>query len=76
MLVSEYMNRRCICGALRAAHYHAHDAQPDGRWIPTPATLRVLGGNGCRGFTDEIELELGGNPIENKHLGPLMREGD
>jgi len=30
----------------------------------------------CEGFLDAIELELGGMPLANKHLRPLMIEGD
>jgi hypothetical protein len=75
--VAEYMALRCLCGATRAEHVHAHDLATDGTWNPTDDTLRVIGMNDrCRGFTWEMERELGGNPLVNKHLAPLMAPGD
>ncbi len=76
MTVAEYMTLRCLCGATRAAHHHGHVPDADGACKPTEANLVVIGPNDrCRGFTWEIERELGGNPLENKHLAPLMGEG-
>lgn len=81
MIVAEYMNRRCVCGELRKDHAHHHEwVNADGtlKTNPDMRKVRVLAvTNGeCTGFLDEIELELGGYPPTNKHLGPLMRNGD
>lgn len=79
MTVAEYMNLRCICGAPRREHAHAYDDQltPEGIWNDYPTKLRVVGvANDCKAFTWELERELGGKPLANKHLRPLMVEGD
>jgi hypothetical protein len=69
MTVAEYMTLRCQCGATRAEHAHAYD--------PSSKVVRVIGiYTDCQAFTWEIERELGGDPTRNKHLAPLMREGD
>ena len=68
--VAEYMERFCMCGAPRRAHAHANN----GRLAPE---FKVVGvANGCEQFVDAIERELGGNPLTNKHLAPLMQQGD
>jgi hypothetical protein len=79
LTVSEYMALRCLCGAPRSEHAHAYEdfVLPDGTFNPTPTRLRVVGvSTTCPAFTWERERELGGNPLSNPHLGPLMREGD
>jgi hypothetical protein len=79
LTVAEYMNLRCLCGKPRAEHVHAHDdfLLPGGVLNPHPTELRVVGmTTDCKAFTWEIERELGGNPLENKYLRPLMVEGD
>lgn len=78
MTVAEYMNLRCLCGLLRSAHVHSYaDALLPGDFLnPHPTDLRVIGGASCNTFTWEMERELGGNPLENKRLRPLMIEGD
>jgi hypothetical protein len=79
MTVAEYMELRCICGALRREHCHSYDdlVLSDGRLNPHPTQLRVIGvTTDCKAFLWEMERELGGNPSQNKHLGPLMVEGD
>lgn len=71
MNVAEYLQRRCVCGRPRHEHVHVHD-QFGGQRV-----LRVLpltGQSLCAGYLDEVELELGGNPLDNAHLGPLVRE--
>jgi hypothetical protein len=76
LTVAEYMEMRCICGAPRREHAHAYDDArlPGDIWNPHPVKLRVIGN--CQAFTWELERELTGNPLENKHLRPLMVEGD
>ena len=79
LTVAEYMNLRCLCGLLRRHHAHSYaDALlPGDIWNPHPVDLRVVGvGNDCNAFTWEFERELTGNPLANKHLRPLMVEGD
>ena len=88
MTVAEYMNLRCLCGLMRREHVHAYgdlvvpnteDPSIDlpGVINPHPTDLRVVGmQNDCRAFTWEMERELTGNPLANKHLRPLMVEGD
>lgn len=72
MIVAEYMERMCVCGTKRSHHAHAWTGGLAGH-----GKLRVVGVlSDCDGFLDAIEMELGGNPLANKHLGPLMREGD
>lgn len=79
MIVAEYMALRCLCGLSRGEHEHAYTdlILPDGTYNPHPTQLRVIGvQNNCQGFTWEMERELGGNPLENRHLRLLMAEGD
>lgn len=79
MTVAEYMNLRCLCGLLRREHVHSYDdaVLPGEILNPHPVKLRVIGfGTECMAFTWEMERELGGNPLANKHLRPLMGEGD
>lgn len=79
MTVAEYMTLRCLCGAPRSEHVHTHDDAilPGDIYNPHPVKLRVIGfTTDCAGFTWEMERELGGNPLGNKHLRPLMVEGD
>lgn len=75
------MNLRCLCGRLRREHTHGYDdlilPGTDNVINPRPTKLRVIGiMNDCQAFTWEMERELGGNPLANEHLGPLMGEGD
>ena len=73
------MSLRCICGALRREHVHAYDDAllPGDILNPNPVMLRVIGfTTSCNAFTWEMERELTGNPLANKHLRPLMVEGD
>jgi hypothetical protein len=65
--VDAYMKRRCMCGAPRSQHAHFHT---------NDGSLQILAVQraSCTGFKDEIEFELGGNPLDNAHLGPLIRE--
>ena len=79
MTVAEYMNLRCLCGLLRCEHAHGYDdlLLPGDILNPHPVKLRVVGiQTDCTAFTWEIERELGGNPLANKHLRSLMVEGD
>ena len=64
--VRQYMRRMCVCGRTRNEHAHFYQ---DG-------SLRVLAvtTTKCTGFLDAIELELGGNPLNNDLLGPLVSE--
>lgn len=79
MIVAEYMNLRCLCGLLHSEHAHSYaDVLLPGDVLnPHPTDLRVVSvANDCKAFTWEMERELGGNPLTNKHLRPLMIEGD
>jgi hypothetical protein len=79
MTVAEYMTLRCLCGLTRGEHVHAHldGVLPDGSLNPHPTQLRVITlSNDCSGFTWEMERALGGNPLANPHLRPLMVEGN
>ena len=88
MTIAEYMDLRCLCGLTRRDHVHAYDdlILPNtedlstgslGILNPCPTNLRVVGFlNDCRAFTWEMEREFTGNPLENKHLRPLMVGGD
>ena len=79
MTVADYMMLRCLCGAPRSEHVHVYDDTllPGDFLNPHPIKLRVVGfTNDCKAFTWEMERELGGNPLANKHLRPLMVEGD
>jgi hypothetical protein len=79
MIVAEYMNLRCMCGLLRSDHVHSYSdlMLPDGTLNPAPSQLRVITlENDCSGFTWELERELGGNPLANRHLRPLMVDGN
>ena len=79
LAVAEYMTLRCLCGLTRAEHAHGYmDAVlPGGVYNPHPTDLRVIGiSTNCKAFTWEMERELTGNPLANKHLRPLMVEGD
>jgi hypothetical protein len=78
--VAEYMTRVCRCGKPRSEHAHAW-TQRGAEWADPssrdPKDLHVVGMTvACEGFLDAIELELGGMPLANKHLRPLMIEGD
>lgn len=66
-----YMARRCVCGLTRGEHAHFHQ-QLDGKTILR--VLPVANPTLCLGFLDEFELELGGCPQDNAHLGPLVEE--
>jgi len=73
MDVKEYMQRRCYhCGAPRSEHAHFRSNTPGipGGELQVIAVSRPK----CKGFLDEIEHELGGDPLRNSHLAPLMRE--
>lgn len=80
LTVSEYMELRCLCGRPRREHVHSYaDALSlDGMaFNPNPTDLHVVGvQNDCKAFTWEMERQLSGNPCANKHLLPLMGEGD
>lgn len=84
LTVAEYMNLRCICGAPRREHAHAYDdlvlgdlSSGSAVLNPRPTRLRVVGvSTDCPAFTWEMERELGGNPLANSHMAPLMGEGD
>ena len=80
MEIREYMERRCICGQPRKFHVHFREVMPtkDGAGLGIATgrfqVLPVNDHNHCRGFLDEIELELGGNPATNPHLAPFVAE--
>ena len=80
LTVAEYMSLRCLCGLTRREHVHAYTdllLPGDVYHNPNPVDLRVIGMvNDCPAFTWEMERELTGNPLTNKHLRPLMIEGD
>jgi hypothetical protein len=79
LTIAEYMELRCLCGRLRREHAHSYDdvLLPGNVLNPHPSDLHVVGiQNDCRAFTWEMERELSGNPCTNKHLRPLMVEGD
>ena len=60
-----YMNRRCTCGMLRKEHCHMY--AEDGH-----VSVKAVVNSACRGFTDEIEKDLGGSPWHNPLLRPLI----
>lgn len=77
MNIAEYMNRRCLCGLPRSEHAHFHEAvRGEGGVIRLgyDFVVRSVSNPHCKGFVDEIERELGGNPAQNPHLGPLVSE--
>lgn len=79
MTIAEYMELRCLCGLPRRHHTHSYadELLPGDVLNPHPTKLRVIGVmNDCAAFTWEMERELGGNPLTNKHLRPLMTEGN
>ena len=63
--VRQYMRRMCVCGRPRDEHAHF---RRNGNLV----VVAVAGA--CSGFLDAIELELGGNPLNNDLLGPLVSE--
>lgn len=72
-----YMNLRCRCGKLRRDHAHGFRQLPGGRVDLDPAHVSVIMVDGsCDGFVWRLETEMTGDPRTNKHLGPLMAEGD
>lgn len=76
MNVRQYMERRCICGALRREHVHFREVMPSkdgGEGVATGRfqVLPVADHDDCRGFVDEIELSLSGNPATNALLAEI-----